>query len=278
MKYIQSICLCVPVLMLVSCTPKKDRLTADTLVIAVDPSTVSLSTGTTKTLTAICKSAASSNVSISPAWTVDSNLGSFNPPNGKITTFTASSTNVGRGQIHATYSGIIGTAMVSISSMSTNGSVSNTYATQKIIYSDAGIATDSVALYTWGTGIFNGNYADSTAPEGSKSFQTVCTGAYAGWGITYTTNTPINLSAFTGGYLDLWIKSSIDIKIEIQDGTGNSYDVNASAYYNLNNTWKEIKIPLTDFAGLSLNSISMAFDTTIAAPGIFYIDYVRYGK
>ncbi|MEM2875220.1 MAG: hypothetical protein QW567_04310, partial [Candidatus Hadarchaeales archaeon] len=51
------------------------------------------------------------------------------------------------------------------------------------VYHDDGCPPDS-EVYTWPDGgSFNANYYGITPPEGSKSYQTQCTGTYAGWGM-----------------------------------------------------------------------------------------------
>jgi len=59
--------LCVALTFIVSCTQKKDRLVSNTLNIVITPQSVAVSTGTTQTLTAVCKSATSNNVDVAPS-------------------------------------------------------------------------------------------------------------------------------------------------------------------------------------------------------------------
>jgi len=113
-------------MLIVSCTQKKDRLVSDTLTIAITPQSVVVNTGASQTYTAVCRSETSNNVDISPQWTVDSPfLGTFSPKSGKTTTFTAtnSAMSLGKGKIYATYSNIRASANVTVSSGAASGTI-----------------------------------------------------------------------------------------------------------------------------------------------------------
>ena len=103
---------CAVMIGFASCTQKKDRLSSNTLSITAEPSTLSVQAGQQVQLSATCISAKSDNVSISPSWSVEHNLGTFSPASGKATTFTAGSVS-GSGNIYATY-GDIRSAAVSL--------------------------------------------------------------------------------------------------------------------------------------------------------------------
>jgi len=143
--------LCVAMTFIVSCTKKNDRLVSDTLVISISPQTLYLSTGTAKSLTATCKSAASSNANVLPTWTVDSpTLGTFNPTQGKTTTFTATSVTsaVGTGKIYATFSNIKASASIVVATGAVLGSIT--------------ISPTSVSVSTGGTQALTATCKDTT--------------------------------------------------------------------------------------------------------------------
>lgn len=188
---------CAVLMLVVSCTQKKDRLVSNTLNIVISPQSVTVSTGAAKTFTAVCKSATSNNVDIAPQWTVDSFLGTFNPTHGKTTTFTATNSimAVGRGKIHATYSDITASANVYVSSAATNGTITispatvslSTSATQSftVVCKNANGASASIAP-TWSVSPALGTFSPKTGspvtftPNGSVGSGTI-SAAYPGF-------------------------------------------------------------------------------------------------
>jgi len=156
--------LCAAIAVIISCTTKKDRLVTDTLTIAITPQTVSISTGTSISLTAVCKSGSASSVvtaNIAPNWTVDSpSLGTFKPAQGKTTTFTATSATsaVGKGRIYAAYSNIKASAGVSVSSSIFNSPVSTSAANIGSIT----ISPSNIVLNTDGMQVFTASCLDTS--------------------------------------------------------------------------------------------------------------------
>jgi hypothetical protein len=267
--------LCLSMAAVSACTSKKDRLTADTLVISIDPSSVSVSTGAAKNLTAICKSAKLNNVDITPAWTVDSGLGTFNPTSGKTTTFTAG-TAVGTGKIYATYSGVIGSVNVTVTSTTVSGSSagSNSYVAirnvkyigggpDKTIYAwtnpGGGLASgydmsvaDSLGLSNWLTetgGIMEMYYP--TSPTWGAIFISSGTGALVGSrafdDLSAYTSISFEVQGKSGGER-LWV--GIKDKNQLDDGTETKIQV-----AGITTSWQTKTYTLTSFTGCDLTKI-----------------------
>ena len=129
---------------------------------------------------------------------------------------------------------------------------------------------------------FNGSFTeDGNTPEGTKCFRSYCVN-WSGWGIFYT-NSTVDLSAYSNGCLKFWLKSSGYTKIEVQSQSGSNTVTALGASYgpttNASGTavWELKTIPITNFAGVALNSIKspfMATDPTFDRA--YYIDYVRW--
>jgi hypothetical protein len=155
------------------------------------------------------------------------------------------------------------------------------------VYRDVGIPADS-KVWTWDqsqwggpAASYNGDYADSTAPEGSKSFRVDNPGTYAGWGVflIYPNDNDhtVNLSNYDS--LKFWLKTSTTrtnlIKIEIQE-TNRSGKKSNAIYFSGSKSWQEITIPKSSFSGVNFNQIFSPFMVTMNSSGTFYIDNVRW--
>jgi len=147
------------------------------------------------------------------------------------------------------------------------------------VYNDAGIPGDS-EVWTWqGSGAsFNGDYPDSTAPEGSESFRVV-NNSWAGWGVFLIkpVDHTINLSNYDS--LKFWIKTSkvqdYLIKIEIQE-TDRNGKKSSAIYIKGSTDWQEITILKSWFSGVDFSKIFCPFMVTMSYSGTFYIDDVRW--
>ncbi|MBN1268995.1 MAG: beta-galactosidase [Kiritimatiellae bacterium] len=129
---------------------------------------------------------------------------------------------------------------------------------------------------------FNGEFAEDPAPpEGGKTFRSYCVN-WSGWGIFYT-NTTVDLSTYSNGYLKFWLKSSGYTKIEIQSEIGGTNTTRTGAYYNPTTNevgdiiWHHKVIPITNFTGVALTNIKSPFMATDPTYDRSYsIDYVRW--
>jgi len=307
MKKILLSVLCLAVFGFVSCTSRKDKLTADTLVISIDPTAVSVSTGAAKNLTAICKSARSGNADVSPTWAVDSNLGTFNPKSGKTTTFTAGTT-VGTGKIYATYSGVIGKATVNISTSATVTSPPPPPppgVTILAIYSDSGLLAEGTHIPDipkWGS-IANAGLVEQTSGGGasgdSAKYMRDSSGAdtYVGWGVTLDKNDATykrDLSAFAAGHIKFYLKTDralaatdrVFINVEEANGTKTPNIIIDATYgwNNGNSSWQQVSVPVSALTGISLTNVHLPFEITVdggnltalSSPIIMDVDYVRW--
>jgi hypothetical protein len=138
-------------------------------------------------------------------------------------------------------------------------------------YSDAGIPPGSqVFVWQGGTAYFNGDYTGITPPEGTKCFMTTGT-SYQGWGVFLSTN----MSAYSNGYLKFWVRSSQQLKVDLE---GPQYTKSTVYIASTTNTWKEFSLPISSFSGVNLSQMYGLFEVTAESPGTFYIDYVRWSK
>ncbi len=137
------------------------------------------------------------------------------------------------------------------------------------VYSDAGTPAGS-SLFTWygAAATFNGNYADATAPEGTMSFSTTGT-LWQGWGVFLSTN----LSAYSNGYLKFWVKSTTQLKVDLE-GPQNT---KATKYIaSTTNQWQQFIIAITNFAGVQITNMYGLFEITGESAGQFFVDNVRW--
>ena len=123
------------------------------------------------------------------------------------------------------------------------------------VYDDAGIPADSEVWRwdqsDWGgpPATYNGDYSDSTAPEGSESFRVDNPGTYAGWGVFLIkpAEHTVNLSNYDS--LKFWMKTSKTgttlIKVEIQQT--NSSGPKSTVYFSGSTLWQEITISKSSF-------------------------------
>jgi hypothetical protein len=124
-------------------------------------------------------------------------------------------------------------------------------------------------------------------------------GQFAGWYVQWgTVGTPDanarDMTAFTGGVLTFWVKSTINLEIGIRSGNvapGNETSkIILSNYspFRADSTWYKVSIPVSDFAGSApkadLSRIKVLFNVASNTPsggtgGIaktFWIDDVRW--
>ncbi len=143
------------------------------------------------------------------------------------------------------------------------------------VFRDAGIppGTD-VGTWQGGTATFNGKYVTNNAPEGSETFLTECA-SWAGWGVISTT--AVNMAEYENGYISFWMRSTLIIKMDIEDWSG----VKGTKYIpSTTNTWKLYYIPVSDIkaAGVNLSQIKGLFEITAESATRFEVDDVRWTK
>ena len=283
--------LLAPLFIMGACTSKKSKLTANTLTITIssDPATttgLTASTGQLK-LTAVCKSAKSTDVDISPTWTVTSTLGSFSNAAGKATTFTAGAT-AGSGSIYATYGSVVSTIAFSIGAGGGGG-------TGYVIYADAGASTDikstagnifqyfdggdgSANAAPWLIDVAAGGAGCAVDPVNCS--KVTYTGTLAGeWGGFYLElNAAKDVTAYTK--LTFYVKGgaggeTYQIKMK---GGGTEVGVNSTSYVTMTTSWQKVTIPFTDFGAVSFASLQNCFTMAFVGntPGVVYLDYIQF--
>jgi hypothetical protein len=264
----------VSLLAAAGCTSKKEQLTASTLTIAIEPASVStLSAGGQIQLTANCRSAKSDNVDIAPTWSVENNLGTFNPATGKITVFTAGSGN-GAGNIYASYADVrsaglsitVGSgAPIETGSIFTifNDNFSTELAAPGAFTDDYGLGS-TIALAA--------NTSDRS--EGTKSFSatySISSVGWSGWYVAVAGSAMKNMSAYTGGHLRFDIKSAYDIQIGIRSNNVDSGLNPAKKYLSdLSITpdgahFQSVSIPISLLVGGNTTDLTQMKDMFIAA-------------
>jgi hypothetical protein len=97
----------------------------------------------------------------------------------------------------------------------------------------------------------------------------ITTGSFwQGWGI-FKTN---NMSAYSAGYIKFWVKSTIQLKMDLE-----STGVKTTTYIpSTTNNWLAKSIPVSTFSGVVLSNLYGLFEITAETPTTFYIDDVKW--
>lgn len=162
------------------------------------------------------------------------------------------------------------------------------------VYNDSGIPEDA-EVWTWcGSDwggpecLFDGNYSDSTVPEGDTCFKTTSGSNwgwhtnYAGWGVFLVKPSDHTVDLSVDTCLKFWVKTSENLKVEIQQSNrnGKKFTVHLTDHgWDGDSTWQEITIPASAFQGADLGNIFSPFMITVEqGDKTFYIDHVRWMK
>jgi hypothetical protein len=168
----------------------------------------------------------------------------------------------------------------------TYGIYSNTY---------EGVKYDSNTVEGGYMGTYNGLvlHDDTTYfTEGGHSLQAVCPagqtygGVWMQFGYNGSTNPKVatNMNAYSGGTLDFMVRTTYDIKIGIESGeTKPTVLLSSRGSGYLDGNWHAVSIPLSAFAGIDLNNITVPagfhFLGNDSAPQrSFWIDNVVWRK
>lgn len=216
---------------------KKERLNSNTLTITLEPTTPqTLAAGQNLSLKAICRSAKSDNVDISPTWSVENNIGTFNPTSGKETVFTAGS-SAGTGNIFATFGDIRSAGL----SMTVSGGGSGTPSNYYGLYSETYVSpsysavkfdianppdADGASLGQWGAATLSEGTGVNEKTEGTKGLKCDIV-ADGGWWVQFGSDNTVgfgagdiktgkNMSYYSGGNLKFDVRTSQDINIKIE--------------------------------------------------------------
>ncbi len=263
---ITSLCVFAAGMITAGCVSRKDRVSSDTVTISIEPSGLStIPQGSQVQLRAICRSAKSDDADISPTWFVENNLGTFNPPAGKTTVFTAANTN-GGGKIFAMYGSIrsnevfvpIGTYQLPLVLLADSGydpDFDRYPAGSSQLYLHYYDTTDSAPWQIYTQEVFPGCPLDP-----AKSIQVDYHNIPGGWGGFYLQySAPKNITAYTN--LTFWIKGAAGnekLKIGMKDNSA-PFKVNLADHAAISTDWQKVTIPLTAFIGVSKGSITQPF-------------------
>lgn len=167
-----------------------------------------------------------------------------------------------------------------------------------MIYSDIGISSGDIQVWSgedWGMEppvLVEGNYLFHDAPEGNRCFAVTSgsgAGNYVGWGVflgifekhVLITPQTINLSDYEN--LLFWVKTHVNLKVEIQETDSKSRKSspvlinNYGWESNLSDNWQMITIPINSFRNVDLSQIFCPFMITGNGDNItFYIDDVQW--
>jgi len=136
------------------------------------------------------------------------------------------------------------------------------------------------------------------SPEGDRSMWTriyVRSAGWAGWfvqwGVEWETDTvTVDMSAYDNGYLKLWVRTPVDLKVGIRSGNIEAgYErskVNLSNYCSIDSTWQSVSIPMSTFKSRDplLDFSKMKILLNVAREGgttdttCFWIDNVRWER
>jgi len=150
------------------------------------------------------------------------------------------------------------------------------------VYNDRGIPHES-QLWLWnGGGGSSREVQDEESPERVSYFETISRN-WAGWGIFFDIEDggepyTMDLSEYAEGHLKFFVRTPVDLKIEIKK-TGPNGRVRreyiSNHGWNEEDVWQEISIPIEEF-GANLDEIYSPFMVTGERAGTFDIDYIRW--
>ena len=275
---------------------KRSKLIADTLVIAVEPSSPQIvAPGAELSLEAFCRNSATNNADISPEWTVQNNLGSFSKATGKRTVFTAGN-SAGSGKVFVSYQGMTGELAVTVGSAINTiyGLYSDTYTSP--LYAALKFDTPNPGdvnggcMGAWDGATISAGTTAGQYTEGSQGLKCGIGAIPGGWWMQFGSNNtagynsdakvPTDMSSYSGGNIKFDAKTSKEITIKVE-WTGGSKELrlNADLSMPLDNDWHSITVPLTNFTGIDLANITIpaGFHTTNTI-FVYYIDNVRWEK
>ena len=150
------------------------------------------------------------------------------------------------------------------------------------VYNDAGIPRQS-EIFTYPDGASFETLSDEESPERVQYFETVTCPeeGWAGWGVFFRDEGEpytVDLSNYAEGQLKFFVRTPIDLKVEIQEVGPNGplrTEYISDHGWNEQNEWQEISIPIEDFEA-DLDQIYASFMIAAEEPATFHVDYVRW--
>ena len=293
-----ALCVGIAVLMAIGCTTKRDRLADSTLVVSVEPSFVSLSTGTPQRFAVLARSAGAADVTITPTWSLSAAaLGTIAVPETGASVLFVSGAASGSGKIYADYHGVRGEATIQVVPPVTGGSggggtiygiYSETYTepTYMAIRFDTANPPDTHGGYigAWGSGVLATATGLGEYSDGVKSIKCSIGGTIGGWWMQFgydgATNTAVatDMSTYAGGKLKFDVRSTKDISIKVEWSGGSAEKTLSSLGVALDDNWHSVEIPLSSFSGIVYTAITIpaGFHAGTTTSFSYYIDNVRW--
>jgi hypothetical protein len=71
------------------------------------------------------------------------------------------------------------------------------------------------------------------------------------------TKFPEDLSKYSSGHLNFWIKTTVNWLVKLEEAGGAARSVNLNSYIVPSGAWQYVSIPFTDFAGLNFTTIAI---------------------
>lgn len=112
----------------------------------------------------------------------------------------------------------------------------------------------------------------SSPPEGSLSKRAWVNSGNGGWWMQFGYNPngnppnfkrPTNMTAYTGGTIDFWVKTSTDIIVKIEWRDANGADMGAEKRIGadlgipIDNSWHRVSTPIASFSSINLSSVTV---------------------
>ena len=83
----------------------------------------------------------------------------------------------------------------------------------------------------------------------------------------------MNVSLYSNGYLKFWVKSTTQLKVDLEGPQGTK---GTKYIASTTNTWKEMSLAITNFTGAVLTNMYGLFEITGESAASFYVDNVRW--
>ncbi len=170
-----------------------------------------------------------------------------------------------------------------------------------MVYDDAGLAAGEPAdIWVWSgadwgmeAGTTDGNYVAPDAPSGTTVFKATSgsgSGNYIGWGVflgifdsSHNLITPHTVDLSVYDHLEFWVKTPVDLKVELQQDNAQGKKATARFISNYGwdqsqpDVWQKITIPASAITNVDMSKIFSPFMITGVGEGItFYVDAVMW--
>ena len=167
-----------------------------------------------------------------------------------------------------------------------------------VVYNDLGIASGDILNWSgvdWGKEppiLSDGNYVVANAPEGNECYATTIgsgQGNYAGWGVflgifeNHKIVTPHKVDLNEYNNLQFWVKSTINLKVELQEENEKGRKSTSCFIGNFGwknekvNNWQKIVIPKNSFRNIDFKQIWCPFMITgVGANITFLVDDISW--